>query len=117
MSAKDSKPAELHFKNLNDRSMLRLMTNFAFLHRDLSVWDTTRGGCGTLCGNGNMPCTGCFGPYIKSEKATAQKFFLHCHQVLRLTMKMKLKLRWILLLTLSERSIALRTCIRYCEEK
>jgi F420-non-reducing hydrogenase small subunit len=60
---KDSKPTDLAFsafkrphQALADPATCLLAQGF------LCLGPATRGGCGALCVQGNMPCSGCFGP-------------------------------------------------------
>ena len=63
---KDSKPAELHFTEFKRPQHVKMDDKLCFLAQGIvCMGPATRGGCEAVCGNGNMPCTGCFGPTSK----------------------------------------------------
>jgi len=60
---KETKPTDVGFKELKRPHRTELDPEKCFLAQGLvCMGPATRGGCETLCVNGNMPCTGCFGP-------------------------------------------------------
>lgn len=62
-SRKDSKPTDLTFHEFTRPHLGRIDPKQCFLAQNLvCMGPATRGGCEALCVQGNMPCTGCFGP-------------------------------------------------------
>jgi F420-non-reducing hydrogenase small subunit len=60
---KSSKPTDLHFSRFNRPHETMIDANKCLLAQGiLCMGPATRGGCEALCVQGNMPCTGCFGP-------------------------------------------------------
>ena len=60
---KDSKPLDLKFAEFKRPHLTRLDPQQCFLAQGLiCMGPATRGGCEAQCVQGNMPCSGCFGP-------------------------------------------------------
>jgi F420-non-reducing hydrogenase small subunit len=71
---KDSKPDTLTIKEFKRPHEILANEEECLLAQGvLCVGPATRGGCGALCIQGNMPCTGCFGPTsrVKDQGAKA----------------------------------------------
>jgi F420-non-reducing hydrogenase small subunit len=59
----DSKPADLSITEFRRPHWTIMDPEKCFLDQGIvCMGPATRGGCEALCVNGNMPCTGCFGP-------------------------------------------------------
>jgi len=60
---KKSKPSDLKFTEFKRPHWTVIDPDKCFLDQGIvCMGPATRGGCEALCVNGNMPCTGCFGP-------------------------------------------------------
>jgi F420-non-reducing hydrogenase small subunit len=58
-----TKPEKILLKDLKRVHQVKLDLSKCYLAQGvLCLGPVTRGGCGTLCIKGGMPCTGCFGP-------------------------------------------------------
>lgn len=71
---KDSKPADLKLEEFRRPHTTVTDPDQCLLSQGLlCLGPATRGGCEALCVNGNMPCTGCFGPTsrVKDQGAKA----------------------------------------------
>lgn len=59
----DSKPQDLSIETFKRPHQTMMDPNTCFLAQGVvCMGPATRGGCGALCINAHMPCTGCFGP-------------------------------------------------------
>ncbi len=70
----ESKPEKLLIKDVKRVWEVELDPEKCFLAQGIiCLGPATRSGCGALCINGNMPCTGCFGPTsrVKDQGAKA----------------------------------------------
>ncbi len=60
---KDTKPSDLSFKEFKRPHWTQIDPNTCLLAQGLiCMGPATRGGCEAVCIQGNMPCSGCFGP-------------------------------------------------------
>ncbi len=60
---KESKPTEIKYTQFKRPHLTELDPDTCFLAQEVfCMGPATRGGCEALCVDGNMPCTGCFGP-------------------------------------------------------
>ncbi|HTR99036.1 MAG TPA: oxidoreductase [Bacteroidota bacterium] len=60
---KESKPADLAYTTFHRPHEVIIREDTCLLAQGvICMGPATRGGCGAQCVNGNMPCTGCFGP-------------------------------------------------------
>ncbi|MCS7108139.1 MAG: F420-nonreducing hydrogenase [Sulfolobales archaeon] len=58
-----TKPEKILLKDIKRVHQVRLDLSKCYLSQGvICLGPVTRGGCGTLCVKGGMPCTGCFGP-------------------------------------------------------
>jgi F420-non-reducing hydrogenase small subunit len=63
---RDSHPEELHIDRFRRVPEQVIDENVCILAQGIAcLGPATRSGCGSRCINGNMPCTGCFGPTSK----------------------------------------------------
>ncbi|MEM1600890.1 MAG: F420-nonreducing hydrogenase [Sulfolobales archaeon] len=61
-----TKPEKILLKDIKRVHQVRLDLSKCYLSQGvICLGPVTRGGCGTLCIKGGMPCTGCFGPLDK----------------------------------------------------
>jgi len=73
----DGKPEDLSLTEFKRPHQILIDPGKCFLTQGLvCMGPATRGGCESLCINGNMPCTGCFGPTsrVKDHGAKALSF-------------------------------------------
>lgn len=62
-SRKESKPTDIAYKEFKRPHQMIADESTCFLAQGMiCMGPSTRGGCEALCIQGNMPCTGCFGP-------------------------------------------------------
>jgi F420-non-reducing hydrogenase small subunit len=79
---KDTKPADLSFTTFKRPHTSELDPEKCLLTQGfLCMGPATRGGCGALCIQGNMPCSGCFGPTSRVKDQGAKFFSSICSNV------------------------------------
>ncbi|MCZ7557537.1 MAG: oxidoreductase [Bacteroidia bacterium] len=70
---KDSKPENLSFEQYKRPHAIAADPEVCLLAQGLlCMGPATRSGCGALCVEGNMPCTGCFGPTSRVQDQGAK---------------------------------------------
>jgi F420-non-reducing hydrogenase small subunit len=81
-SRKDTKPADLSFTTFKRPHTSELDPEKCLLTQGfLCMGPATRGGCEALCVQGNMPCSGCFGPTSRVKDQGAKFFSSICSNV------------------------------------
>lgn len=79
---KASKPTEIAYTAFNRPHMTRIDPNLCILAQGfVCMGPATRGGCGAACINGNMPCTGCFGPTSRVRDQGAKMLSSICSPI------------------------------------
>lgn len=79
---KDSKPADLSFTTFTRPHLSFVDPEKCFLAQGLvCMGPATRGGCEALCVQGNMPCSGCFGPTSRVRDQGAKILSSLCSNV------------------------------------
>ena len=79
---KDTKPADLSFTAFKRPHTSELDPEKCLLTQGfLCMGPATRGGCEALCVQGNMPCSGCFGPTSRVKDQGAKFFSSICSNV------------------------------------
>jgi F420-non-reducing hydrogenase small subunit len=79
---KDTKPADLSFTAFKRPHTSELDPEKCLLAQGfLCMGPATRGGCEALCVQGNMPCSGCFGPTSRVKDQGAKFFSSICSNV------------------------------------
>ena len=79
---KESKPTDLQFTEFKRPHWTEIDTEKCLLSQGLiCMGPATRGGCEALCINGNMPCTGCFGPTSRVKDQGAKILSSICSSV------------------------------------
>jgi F420-non-reducing hydrogenase small subunit len=81
-SRKDSKPVDLKFTEFKRPHLSRLDPQRCFLAQGLvCMGPATRGGCEGQCVQGNMPCSGCFGPTSRVKDQGAKMLSSLCSNI------------------------------------
>lgn len=79
---KDTKPTDLSFTAFKRPHTSELDPDTCLLTQGfLCMGPATRGGCEALCVQGNMPCSGCFGPTSRVKDQGAKFFSSICSNV------------------------------------
>jgi len=79
---KDTKPADLSFTTFKRPHSSEMDPEKCLLAQGfLCMGAATRGGCEALCIQGNMPCSGCFGPTSRIKDQGAKFFSSICSNV------------------------------------
>jgi F420-non-reducing hydrogenase small subunit len=79
---KATKPADPRFAEFHRPHLLNLDPEKCFLAQGVvCLGAATRGGCEAACVNGNMPCTGCFGPTSRVRDQGAKALSALCANV------------------------------------
>ncbi|HPA18381.1 MAG TPA: oxidoreductase [Verrucomicrobiae bacterium] len=79
---KASKPTDVGYPEFKRPHLARIDPNLCMLAQGfVCMGPATRGGCGALCINGNMPCTGCFGPTSRVRDQGAKILSSICSSV------------------------------------
>ena len=79
---KETKPADLAFKHFYRPHMILADKNKCLLAQGLvCMGPATRAGCEALCINGNMPCSGCFGPTSRVKDQGAKMLSSICSNI------------------------------------
>ena len=79
---KDSKPTDLSFKHFVRPHMVLLDKTKCLLSQGVvCMGPATRAGCEALCINGNMPCSGCFGPTSRVKDQGAKILSSICSNI------------------------------------
>jgi F420-non-reducing hydrogenase small subunit len=79
---KDSKPTDLRPEGFKRPHLVRLDPQKCFLAQQLvCMGPATRGGCEAACVQGNMPCSGCFGPTSRVKDQGAKMLSSLCSNI------------------------------------
>jgi F420-non-reducing hydrogenase small subunit len=79
---KDTKPTDLAIKEFKRPHLAPLDPEKCLLAQGfLCMGPATRGGCGAACINGNMPCSGCFGPTSRVRDQGAKMLSSVCSAI------------------------------------
>jgi F420-non-reducing hydrogenase small subunit len=79
---KDSKPTDLRPETFKRPHLTRLDPQKCFLAQSLvCMGPATRGGCEAVCVQGNMPCSGCFGPTSRVKDQGAKMLSSLCSNI------------------------------------
>ncbi|MBZ0203738.1 MAG: oxidoreductase [Ignavibacteria bacterium] len=79
---KESKPADLSFEHFTRPHMILSDPEKCLLAQGLiCMGPATRAGCEALCINGNMPCSGCFGPTSRVKDQGAKILSSICSNI------------------------------------
>lgn len=79
---KDSKPTDLRLETFKRPHLTRLDPQKCFLAQSLvCMGPATRGGCEAVCVQGNMPCSGCFGPTSRVKDQGAKMLSSLCSNI------------------------------------
>jgi F420-non-reducing hydrogenase small subunit len=85
-SRRDSKPVDLKFTEFKRPHLTRLDPQQCFLAQSLiCMGPATRGGCEAQCVQGNMPCSGCFGPTSRVRDQGAKILSSLCSNIVATT--------------------------------
>jgi len=81
-SRKDSKPTDLRLEEFKRPHLIRLDPQKCFLVQGVvCMGPATRGGCEAVCVQGNMPCSGCFGPTSRVKDQGAKMLSSLCSNI------------------------------------
>ncbi len=79
---KDSKPTDVAYTEFKRPHWTLMDATKCFLAQGVvCMGPATRGGCEALCVNGNMPCTGCFGPTSRVQDQGAKMLSSLCSSI------------------------------------
>jgi F420-non-reducing hydrogenase small subunit len=79
---KDSKPTNVAFKEFKRPHEVLIDPELCILAQGVvCMGPATRGGCEALCTNGNMPCSGCFGPTSRIKDQGAKMLSSLCANI------------------------------------
>ena len=79
---RDTKPTDLQFTGFKRPHQVQIDPGKCLLAQGLvCMGPATRGGCGGLCIQGNMPCTGCFGPTSRIKDQGAKFLSSVCSSI------------------------------------
>jgi F420-non-reducing hydrogenase small subunit len=83
---KDSKPTDLRPESFKRPHLIRLDPQKCFLAQSVvCMGPATRGGCEAVCVQGNMPCSGCFGPTSRVKDQGAKMLSSLCSNIVAST--------------------------------
>jgi F420-non-reducing hydrogenase small subunit len=79
---KDSRPIDVAYTEFKRPHWTLMDATKCFLAQNVvCMGPATRGGCEALCVNGNMPCTGCFGPTSRVKDQGAKMLSSLCSSI------------------------------------